>query len=1345
MTDIIVNASTSLVNINSSNISPGFNQIVLLSSVNSPGAIITIRDYAGFCSTNRKIIISTTSDTQFLDGAAISSFEIVTPFGYFTVSPRSPSIWTVLNSFAFGTQANATVSSLIVTGQIVSDRILNASTFSTSHVQTSSATVTGTLSSLREDISSLNVYGNASISSRSTINIGANLLLENSFLSTKLYVAGGYSSNANTLQASKNAIRWSTDGITFNSANTVGDYGRTESQCGSVAYGNNVYVSGWGGQYVLSTSNTSNLIQYSVDGSNWTSTIHNFSFNMYAVEFVGKMFLAGGFSATSNSRIQYSFNGQTWSNSLVVPSAFTAYGFGWNGNMYLALGTGGQGILYSVDGSNWSNTASGTNSPQIFYKAAWNGNMWVAVGGDNVTPATSIKYSTDGLNWSNAVTGGFSNTAGRYGYDVAWNGRMWVAVGLGNSAANSILYSYNGSTWSNITSGGFPLVGSLYVGRSILWNGTRWIATGFGPTNDSIQYSFDGLTWTSGSAGFLNYGDSLTYNSNTTPQLQTSQLAIAGQGEYNILNSTNTIYAGPSSMSLNGVLTVGQGNRGLARVGVNTGNPQYTLDVNGSLNTSSLFINGTNSYLVTSVSLSTNKLAVSSIVPFTAGDTAVTVEGVLRATGGLIGKSGGPLFSDWGLNIISTNTTSQGLIWGYANSSNNAADLHYFYTASNSTSNRIGMGFYDNGDIMNILASGNVGIGTTSPAYKLDVKGSCHISSGLFLDTNVSYGGLQLQNTAGTENGMFIKDPGQTGNTGWFVGESTSFAPVSTFMIGRFNAGTANPSAGLYLRSNGNVGIGTSSPTSKLTVAGGDIALDNFRELTQKNTAGTYEGFLIGRWSDNRTYLTYGSGGMDIRNSAAANTVTFTSNNRMGVGTTNPTATVHVNGTMMNTLCNSATTTATPNLVLRNAENLDVHKIFFLTAASAGNYNPMMDNNGKGIIFSDGNGPDTGGSLVIGPHSGSANGIKIMSNGRVGIGTASPSFLLDVNSDMRCVGTYVGRSGSNAASWAFNSITTATTFMAMLFGYDNSTNNAGNVSFSYSSSGSSSNRLNLGFYNNDNIMNLTAGGNVGILNTTPKSVLDINGGLFNYPVARISASDANSKTTLNNVNADCTLWPSFTTNTVYIYSREGGTNYRWTAASSSYFTGQHGNVITDSNINNSTIQNYVGFIVSSADEGYASIDKNGSTITGKDAIWITEALPKIKLTNKDKDKAVWGVLTNHENEQYNTDGTRVLDNDNTGFYSRLGDKLVRVNGLGEGAIWVTNIFGNFENGDYICSSEVPGYGRKQTDDLLHNYTVGKITMSCKFELNQSNYVCEEFEWNGKTLRKAYVGCSYHCS
>ena len=51
---------------------------------------------------------------------------------------------------------------------------------------------------------------------------------------------------------------------------------------------------------------------------------------------------------------------------------------------------------------------------------------------------------------------------------------------------------------------------------------------------------------------------------------------------------------------------------------------------------------------------------------------------------------------------------------------------------------------------------------------------------------------------------------------------------------------------------------------------------------------------------------------------------------------------------------------------------------------------------------------------------------------------------------------------------------------------------------------------------------------------------------------------------------------------------------------------------------------------------------------------------------------------------------------------------------------------------------------KQDDDLLHNYTVAKITCDCDFDLNSQLYTCEEFQWEGQTYRKAFVGCTYHC-
>jgi hypothetical protein len=215
--------------------------------------------------------------------------------------------------------------------------------------------------------------------------------------------------------------------------------------------------------------------------------------------------------------------------------------------------------------------------------------------------------------------------------------------------------------------------------------------------------------------------------------------------------------------------------------------------------------------------------------------------------------------------------------------------------------------------------------------------------------------------------------------------------------------------------------------------------------------------------------------------------------------------------------------------------------------------------------------------------------------------------------------------------------------------------------------------------------------------------------------------------------------------TLFHYANVYGTLYKYTVTASTYFTGQHANLPVDSDLK-INITNYVGLLVSSADQGYYSENQiTSKKITGSEAITISEALPVIALTSVDKDPAVWGVITNVKNDNINTDGTMSTDNDSE-FGDRIGNNMVRVNGLGEGALWVTNINGNIKNGDWICSSIVPGYGRKQDDDLFHNYTAAKATMSCDFDINNDNlYQCKEVEFNGTTYLAAFIGVSYHCS
>jgi len=133
-------------------------------------------------------------------------------------------------------------------------------------------------------------------------------------------------------------------------------------------------------------------------------------------------------------------------------------------------------------------------------------------------------------------------------------------------------------------------------------------------------------------------------------------------------------------------------------------------------------------------------------------------------------------------------------------------------------------------------------------------------------------------------------------------------------------------------------------------------------------------------------------------------------------------------------------------------------------------------------------------------------------------------------------------------------------------------------------------------------------------------------------------------------------------------------------------------------------------------EWYSAIDKDGITIE--------DAIPIVQLCRVKKDKRVYGVLGSP---------TRSTNNIN---------RLI-VNSVGEGAICVCNTNGNIENGDYIQSSELLGFGEKQDDDILHNYSVAKSVMDCTFELDSPYYQCYELEGGNGSVRVAFIACTYH--
>jgi hypothetical protein len=232
------------------------------------------------------------------------------------------------------------------------------------------------------------------------------------------------------------------------------------------------------------------------------------------------------------------------------------------------------------------------------------------------------------------------------------------------------------------------------------------------------------------------------------------------------------------------------------------------------------------------------------------------------------------------------------------------------------------------------------------------------------------------------------------------------------------------------------------------------------------------------------------------------------------------------------------------------------------------------------------------------------------------------------------------------------------------------------------------------------------GGKVGIGTTNPAAGL-----VYRQPNLTYNASPGGGfRFIQQNTSNYWDIGVVSSTNTNFAIGYNGSSKGYFTSSGSNIqlnFTGQHRTFIKD--IPFSQAGDLEGLIVSSDQNKY--IKMSGGIEVGSNAITTNESLPVVSLSTIVNDKKCFGVISASEDPEERSDafGSFV-----TPYEKELGDTRVYINSVGEGAMWVTDTNGSLESGDYITTSNVPGYGQRQDDDILHNYTVAKITMDCDF-------------------------------
>ncbi|MDI6792949.1 MAG: hypothetical protein QME81_08805, partial [bacterium] len=211
------------------------------------------------------------------------------------------------------------------------------------------------------------------------------------------------------------------------------------------------------------------------------------------------------------------------------------------------------------------------------------------------------------------------------------------------------------------------------------------------------------------------------------------------------------------------------------------------------------------------------------------------------------------------------------------------------------------------GGVVNVDAAGNIGIGTTSPAEKLDVAGNIHAGGSIASGNSITIDGTNDKITA--SGGTLSFDDENLVTTGTvtaaaFAGDGSGLSNIS----GTTDSDWTESGTNVY-RVSGNVGVGTTEPAHKLDVisSGEGLRVGNENSWLKVWTGGNSRlslgdgqgreaGFIAGDENDTGENVLIIAGADDAGN-APVYTIFHQSGN-VGIGTMQPGEALEVAGTV---------------------------------------------------------------------------------------------------------------------------------------------------------------------------------------------------------------------------------------------------------------------------------------------------------------------------------------------------------------------------------------------------------------------------------------------------------------